>query len=108
MTDQKTATITLTSGQAVTVVQSPTGAWDGEARCPVAGCTERAIHVRCYPAEVRQEDLGAGGVWEYAPAWCRGRHDAPIGVLRMRIVVVPGVLRPMGEGEPEIFRCRIY
>ena len=102
------ATLKLTTGQGITVERDARGAWDGAARCPVEGCTEPAIHVRCYNDEIRQEDLGAGGVWERAPAWCRGRHDAPIGELRMRIVVVPGVLIPMGLGEPETFRCRIY
>lgn len=108
MSDQATATLILTTGAEVAVVRSETGAWDGLARCPVAGCTEPAIHVRAYPEEVRQEHRGAGVVWEVAPAWCRGRHDAPIGTLRMRLVENVGVLRPMGIGEPEAFRCRIY
>lgn len=108
MTDQTTATLVLTTGAEVAVVRSETGAWDGVARCPVAGCTEPGIHVRAYPEEVRREGTATTGLWEVAPAWCRGRHDAPIGMLRMRFIENPGVLIPMGVGEPETFRCRIY
>lgn len=102
-----TAALTLTNGTVLTVVRGPTGAWDGEARCPVRGCSEPAIHVRCYDEEITRT-VSEGRIHERAPAWCRGRHDAPIGELAIEVVENPGVLVPMGVGEPEVVRVRIY
>lgn len=67
---------------------APDASWRADVSCPV--CALRPIRVRAYDAS--------------GDAWCAGRHDAPVG----RLEPGPAPLRPMGMGEPEVFRGRVY
>ena len=80
---------------------SPEASWEADIACPV--CALRPIRVRAYYDDPRAPVV-LGFVSSYA--WCRGRHDKPVGTLRTR--EVPNALVFMGVGEPEVFRCRIY
>lgn len=67
---------------------APEASWRADVACPVCGL--RPIRVRAYDAS--------------GDAWCAGRHDAPVG--RLQHGLAP--LRPLGMGEPETFRGRVY
>lgn len=91
----------FTDGSACDVTRSgPESSWVGTVACPVCGINP--IRVRAYdddpPAPHRTGFVSA-------LAWCAGRH-ASVGILREP--AMPNVLVPMGVGEPEAFRCRIY
>lgn len=80
--------------------KSPESSWVGPVACPICGLNP--IRVRAYsddpPAPSRTGFVTA-------LAWCAGRH-ASVGILREP--AMPSWLVPMGVGEPETFRCRIY
>jgi len=91
----------LNSGDSCEVTRpSPSASWVGSIACPICGLSP--IRVRAYNDD---PPIDAAPGFVTATAWCAGRHEA-VGYLREP--AKPGVLVPMGVGEPEAFRCRIY
>lgn len=79
---------------------SPEESWEVDVACPVCGL--EPLRCRGYDDEVRRRDGRL--VW---PAWCRGRHDRPIGELS--IPEPPGeLLLFMGVVPDRFIRARIY
>ena len=103
--DPDRASLVLASGERVEVVrQDVEDDWIVYTPCPTCGATP--IRCRAYPDEVQENEKRS-----WAPAWCSGRHDAPIGTLEIERVGPRDhhTLRFMGvPGQEETFRCRIY
>lgn len=98
------ATLVLGDGNTVEATRVDVSAdWIADVACPV--CTARPVKVRGYADELKSNERRS-----WAPAWCSGRHDAPIGTLEVvKAPVDHHTLRFMGiEGQEETFRCRIY
>ena len=103
--DPDRASLVLASGEQVEARREDVeDDWIVWTACPT--CQVTPIRCRAYPDEVQENEKRS-----WAPAWCSGRHDAPIGTLEIERVGPRDhhTLRFMGvPGQEETFRCRIY